>query len=193
LTALIARSPLRSSRWCSGLLASCIAAYASSGVCAYTYPDNRDALSAGIVAVDVATPAAACSPAEQASIRGAESGERPRLTTLQSTEASHLAILKPAEGSHLATLDSAEEFRLATLALDDDSHLAAYLRVHYANEQDAVTLYPLAAFAAAARRTGQYSRGSSRGGRCAFARRAGVGAGGRAACVSSVRDARAAG
>jgi hypothetical protein len=134
LTAPVARFPLRSSRWRSALLASCIAAH---------------------------------------------------LATLQWAEASHLATLKPAEELHLATLDSAEESRLATLALDEESQLAAYLRMHYANEQDAVTLYPLAAFAAAARRTGQYSRGSYRGGRYAFAGRDAVGAGGGATCVLS--------
>jgi hypothetical protein len=149
LIALIARSR----RGRSALLASCIAACASSGVCADAYVDSRHAYTAGIVAVDVATPAAVHSPAEQASIPDVGSGEQSRLAALQ----------------------WAEESRLAT-----------YLHLHYANEQNAVTLYPLAALAAVARRTGHYSRGSYRSGRYVFARRAAVGAGG-AACASSCK------
>jgi hypothetical protein len=140
---------LSSWRRCGALLALCIAAYASSGLCAYAYPDNRHTHSAGIVAVAAAPPAPAYAPAEQASTPVVGSGEE----------------------SHLATQRS------------EEPHLAAYLRLHYASEQGTLTLYPLAAFAASARRAGEYTRGAYRGGHYAYARCAAVGAGSSATCV----------
>jgi hypothetical protein len=60
--------------------------------------------------------------------------------------------------------------------LNEESHLAIYLRAHYANEHGVIPLYPLAAFVASTRRADPESRGSHRDGRYAYTRRGGVGA-----------------
>lgn len=78
-----------------------------------------------------------------------------------------------AVGSRIAALQYAlAEDEIPGAAWTDAARLAGYLRLHHANDERVVTLYPLAAYAAATRRMDEDAATGYPSGRSAPARRA---------------------